>query len=322
MNEVPSPFVLHTFNRLTRDMVEHLMRQTLETGRCLQFDIERINRHTHTAEVLFRIRFGYFGFQVNRLTSKKPCSFPDEWGRTGRGVDIGAFLEGWSQLGVVSINNLSIRALKPFVYSRPRLSTEPMVYDKDIDVEWTSVLVVRHRFAFREVLPICHTDEGSKLGRWYNIGSSECPQWNIEWVSVEPFVLQRYSREEIRRDLHMPAYPLQIDQELVSEFLSASEPYLPCHCPSVLTATQLRQQLYDALWCTEARHRLVPRYTKDRLWQWVNTLRIERAHFAGPQLETAMTTTEILRLYKQRGSPIVQHLLHRSPNYTEATMSE
>ena len=313
MNEIASPLELCSPNQITSDMLEALMHQTIETGRCLQFDVEAINQREANVVPIFRVRFGHFGFKVNRLNPKVIRYFPHSWGQKGRGVDIESFHKGWGELtGTVSINNLTIKSLTPFVYARPNLSDEPMVYDKNTLREWNSVLVVRHPSAFREVVPILHTDEGAKLGRWYSVGPSECPQWKIEWVSVAQSVLQQHSREEILRECHMPVYPLQSDQELVSEFLSASETYMPFHCASVLTATQLRQQLYDTLWCMETHHRVVPRYTKRRLAQWVNRLRIECTHCIGPHLETAMTTTEIVQLYAQRGNPIVRNLLHRS----------
>ena len=103
------------------------------------------------------------------------------------------------------------------------------------------------------------------------------------------------------------------DDELISDFLGATDLYIPPNFVLSLTDNEKLKQLRETLWWMECRNRFVPRFPKWRLHQLLDEITVDQDHFQLPMVETPLTTTEILQRYSRRGNEILRWLTTR-PN--------
>ena len=131
---------------------------------------------------------------------------------------------------------------------------------------------------FRKPYPINDKVGSHLLGRWYRT-SIQC-DWRLEWLNIEAEKILQQSRMEWRRDLHTVAvFPLVEDDELISDFLGATDLYIPPNFVPSLTDNEKLKQLREALWWMECRNRFVPRFPKWRLHQLLDEITVDEDHF-------------------------------------------
>ena len=305
------PYIRSPFET-DREAFQNLFHRALKTQHRLNFTLEELRCTPElTPEItpMFEVTFGHFGFKIRGLTPEARRLVNWVWEPHGRLIDVGAFHDGLSALhGMWMINHLSFTPIGEHrLRSIPQYS-EPLVC-KDTVQDWFSFLTIRHRFGHPETVP--YKREGGKhlLGRWYR--SSIQSAWRLEWLSIEASQVLQQSRMEWRRDLHVATFPLVDDNELISDFLGATNPYFPPNFVLRLSDTKKVHQLRDALWWMECRSRFVPRFPKWRLHQLFDDITVDKEHLKLQTLKTPLTTTEIMQTYSERGNPILRWLTTR-----------
>lgn len=314
---------------LKKEQLQDLFQQALATGKLLSFTLEKIqgnDAHLIDTEPVFLIKFGHFGFQIETHRSQRKNALPIEWQPRGRLIDLDQFCKGWEGLsGSWMLNALSFSPLQAQKYKpvpKPKLwNTNPSGAHT-----YTQVARITHRFGFDEVLPY-HQENGQHyVGRWYQ--AEGAASWSLEWFALPETMVPQITQDLVLPAHHMPVYPLEDQNELVSDFLNASALYLPPNYVPCLSPEQKRQQLLDSIWWMETRFRVLPRYPFARLKHHINLLSLEADLFTFPSAQIKlppMTTTEILQTYAQRGNVLLRWLMSISsndnPQQKEKTMS-
>ena len=172
---------------------------------------------------------------------------------------------------------------------------------------------------FKETVPYKRQGESHLLGRWYR--TSIQGDWRLEWLDINADKILQQSRMEWRRDLHVAVFPLVEDDELISDFLGATDLYIPPNFVPSLTDSEKLKQLREALWWMECRCRWVLDFQNG---DCINCLMVSLFITTDfhPMLERSLTTTDILQRYSRRGNDILRWLTTRPNQSLEVNMSE
>ena len=305
------PYIRSPFET-DREAFQNLFHRALQTQHRLNFTLEELSCTPElTAEItpLFEVTFGHFGFKIRGLTPEAIRRVNWIWEPHGKLIDFAAFHDGLSEFhGMWMINHLSFTPIGEHRWRSIPEYYEPPVCDEGGE-DWSNLLTLRHRFGHPETVPYQRDNDNHLLGRWYQ--TSGQGDWRLEWLSIDADKIIQQSRSEWRRDLHTPVFPLVEEDELISDFLGATDVYIPPNFVPSLTKNEKLKQLGEALWWMECRFRFVPRFPKWRLRQLLEDTTVDQDCFQLPMIETPLTTTEILQLYSHRGNDILRWLTTR-----------